>query len=85
MKLLITTAIAITTLGTAALAEKSRVYPQCELVDKGGYFNLAPAGCSRVNWSDERDDSPTFADHWVGSPAALDMAERRREALELEQ
>ena len=82
MKLLITTAIAITTLGTAALAEKSRVYPQCELVDKGGYFNLAPPGCSRVNWSDERDDSPTFADHWKKSGLALP---RRREAREQEQ
>ena len=76
MKIIFTIAFAL--MASVAFAEKSRVYPNCELVDKGGYYNLAPAGCSRVNWSNERDDSPTFEDHFVGSPAWEQINEKFR-------
>ena len=54
----ITTTVAL--LAFPAFAGQSIVYPQCELVDMGGYYNLAPAGCSRVSRQNEKDNAPVF-------------------------
>ena len=57
-------------------AVMSSVYPACELVDRGGYFNLAPAGCARLNRANARDSD--FLSDRIGAW----LTENRRESDE---